>query len=99
MQDKSYQEAMRDLHDRLTGEIQEQVKSRLSDLTGNTASSLVVDIEDTQMRAVVLDILCMIKVVAYLDTLTGMDVLKKAEQQELAHYIQQLHERVYPQRK
>jgi hypothetical protein len=48
------------------------------------------------MQAVVLDILCMIKVTAYLDTLKNMDLLKEAELRELDDYVQQLHKRAYP---
>jgi hypothetical protein len=92
VQDKSFEDALRELKDRLAEEIQEHVRSRLKRLPGNTVSSLVTDIEAPQMRASVADILCMVKVTSLLHSLTSMDLLTEAERQEMKNYIDQLHE-------
>ncbi len=97
MQDRSFQEAMQDLQDQFAGDIQEHVRHRLSALTGHTAASLVTDIENTHMQSAVLDVLRLLKIVAFLDTLGSMDLLNEAELQELKAYIHHLHAQAFPQ--
>lgn len=93
MEDKSFEEAIRELQDRTAGEIREQVQRRQQAVIGDTVSNAVSDIESLPMRAAVTDILCRGKIVALLHSLVSMDLLKEAEFQELEGYLSRLRPR------
>ena len=93
MQDKSFEEAMRELNARTARELYELLQSHSPAVAENTVKSVVADIEDEKKRAIVADLLCRNKIVVLLSSLVNMGLHKREEMQELEDYIDQLRKR------
>lgn len=74
---------MNELNTRISQELQNNLQQRIPKLNHDIAESLVKDIHNPAMRQAVLDLLCLVKIVAALDINVRMGYLRDVEMQEL----------------
>ena len=93
MQDKSFQQAMQELQDRISGDLQESVRTML--LHGTTATSATLNIKDETIRAVVTDAIIINQIIALLTLMKDLSLLDEAQHKELTTYLgRSLHSKI-----
>jgi hypothetical protein len=85
MQDKSFQQAVQDLQDRLSTDFQNALDHILAD--GTTVTRATGEIQDEKTRAIVKDTLIAGQMMAFLKLMKEMYLLDRAQYDEFAAYL------------
>jgi predicted metalloenzyme YecM len=85
VQDKSFQQAIQDLQDRISSNFQTAINHML--LHGTTATNATLDIKDEKMRAAVTDMLISGQIMALLTLMRDLQILDKAHHDEFIKYL------------
>lgn len=85
MQDKTFQQAIQDLQDRLSTDFQTAIDHMLQH--GTTVTKATGDIQDKKRRAIVNDTLIAGQMLAFLRLMKEMYILDKAQYDEFAAYL------------
>lgn len=86
MQDKSFLQAMQDLQDRISGNIQESLHYML--LHRTTVTNATLEIQDETVRAVVTNELITGQIIALLALMRDLHILNATQYDEFATYLQ-----------
>ncbi len=86
MQDKSFLQAMQDLQDRISGNIQESLHHML--LHRTTATNAALEIQDEKVRAVVTNELITGQIIALLALMRDLHILSETQYDEFTTYLQ-----------
>ncbi|GHO88012.1 hypothetical protein [Dictyobacter formicarum] len=85
MQDKTFQQAIDDLRDRLSSDFQSSINHML--LHRTTASDATLDIKDENVRMVVTDALIAGQIMTLLTLMKDMCLLDEAQHREFTTYL------------
>ena len=85
MQDKSFQQALQDLQDRVAQDFQVSINHMLQHRT--TVTNATVAIEDEKVRALVSDMLMTGQIVALLGLLKDLSLLDEVQYKEFTAYL------------
>lgn len=85
MQDKTFQQAMEDLRDRISSDFQSSVNHML--LHRTTATDATLDIKDENVRTVVTDALIAGQIMTLLTLMKDLRLLDDAQHSEFTSYL------------
>ena len=87
-EDRTYQQALKDLTARIAKDLQEAIQARIERLVGGaTVVEATADIEDEHMRSAVKDIMLHLHLDALTSTLGSLDILNQKQIDELHAYL------------
>lgn len=86
-EDKTFQQALQDLHKRLTKALSAEIDKRLGKIMGHTIESLITDIDDPALRERTGEALRKVKIIYILSLWRQKGRLNQAEYDELEQFL------------